>query len=502
LLVAGKGHETFQDYGKYKRFFSDKVTILKSIKKNNKQLSKNIKLNILNEEIGKKSISTTVKINKASINSKEIKKDDIFFAIKGKKKDGNFYTKEAFNKGASIAVVNKIRTSLKKNKQVKVKDVLKFLTKSSKIIRQNFKGKIIAITGSCGKTSLKELLSNTLNKFSSATFSPKSFNNKFGVPLSLFNLNLNHKNGVFELGMDKKGEIEFLSEIVNPDIGVITNISYAHAKNFKNIKQIAIAKSEIINNIRKNGSLVLNADDKFYNFHRKIGLKKNLTIVSFSMKKKGNINLDCIKKESKKYKLSFVINGKKQYFFVHSIYENYIKNLLATISILYCLENIKYLNPYIFYENKVVEGRGDISIIKLKNKKIFLIDESYNSNPLSLRSAIKNFDLIKINNDRKHIVIGDMLELGKHSKKLHKEISKVINLSSIYKVNVFGKDVKETYKKIVAKKKGYILKRTSQIFDLIINNLNNNDYLMIKGSNLTGLNKFVKILKRKRLNVI
>ena len=95
-----------------------------------------------------------------------------------------------------------------------------------------------------------------------------------------------------------------------------------------------------------------------------------------------------------------------------------------------------------------------------------------------------------------------MLELGRHTRKLHKQVSKVINSSSIGKVNVFGKAIKETFKKITAKKRGIILRETSKIFDLIVNNLNNNDYLMIKGSNLTGLNKFVKILKRKKVNAI
>ena len=166
------------------------------------------------------------------------------------------------------------------------------------------------------------------------------------------------------------------------------------------------------------------------------------------------------------------------------------------------LDDLSHLDPYIFYDNKILEGRGDISKIKLKDKNIFLIDESYNSNPLSLRSAVKNFNSIKVKSNKKHLIMGDMLELGRHSKKLHIEISNVINSSSIGKVNVLGKAIKETYKKIVAKKKGLILSETSQIFDLIVNNLNNNDYLMIKGSNLTGLNTFTKILKRKKLNVI
>ena len=103
--------------------------------------------------------------------------------------------------------------------------------------------KIIAITGSCGKTTLKELLGNSLKGLSKVSVSPKSYNNKYGVPLSLFNLDQKDQFGVLELGMDKKGEIDHLSEIVKPDVSVITNINYAHAKNFKNIKHIALAKS-------------------------------------------------------------------------------------------------------------------------------------------------------------------------------------------------------------------------------------------------------------------
>ena len=296
LIVAGKGHENVQDYGKNKNSFSDKKEILKSIKIKNKYLSNNIKLNIINEISKTNNISLKTKINNASINSKEIKKNDVFFAIKGKNKNGNLFVQEAFTRGASLAIVN---NSKKKQKQIKVKDTLKFLTKSSSLLRDNTSSKIIAITGSCGKTSLKELVGKTLNKISSATYSRKSFNNKFGVPLSLFNLKQNDEFGIFEIGMDKKGEIDYLSKIIKPELGVITNISYAHAKNFKNIKQIALAKSEIIKNIKDGGSLVLNADDQFYNLHKKIAKNRKLKIYSFSINKKNcEVSLDFIKKKS------------------------------------------------------------------------------------------------------------------------------------------------------------------------------------------------------------
>ena len=310
------------------------------------------------------------------------------------------------------------------------------------------------------KTFLKELLGKTLSKFSRTTYSPKSYNNKFGVPLSLFNLNQSHDFGVFEVGMDQKGEINNLTKIIKPDVGIITNVSYAHAKNFKNIKEIALAKSEIIDNIKKKGYLVLNADDKFYNLFRKIAYRKNIKVYSFSIKKKNaTVKLDYIKKEKSKFKAYFSIGNQKKYFYISSNFENYIKNLLAAITVISIFKNVKNLSNNIFYNFKIPTGRGDISKIRIDKKNIFLIDESYNSNPLSLSSAIKNFDLIKVKNSKKHLILGDMLELGKHSKKLHLELSDVINSSSINNVNIFGKYIRETYKNIHNKKKRFNFKR-------------------------------------------
>jgi len=495
LVVAGKGHEQIQDYGKFKNFFSDKNCILRSIKKKNKILKNDFKFNILKEVSKNKNLLIKAKIKKASINSKEIKKNDIFFAIKGKNKDGNNFISEAFKNGACLAVVNKINKSGKKNNQIKVKNSLNFLTKIAEIIRQNSSPKIIAITGSCGKTSLKEMLKKTLNEFGTTSSSPKSFNNKYGVPLSLFNLNPKHEYGVFEIGMDKKGEIDYLSKILKPNVGIITNISYAHAKNFKNIKQIAMAKSEIINNIDTNGTMVLNADDNFFNLHKKIAIKKKLKVLTFSVNKKSNVRLKYIKKEKNKFKISIIINKKNKFFYVSSNFKNFINNLLATITIVSIFKNPVKLNKNTFYNMNFPKGRGDISKIRFKKKNINLVDESYNSNPLSLKSAIENFNLINTKN-KKYMILGDMLELGKHSKSLHRKITPIINSTSINKVHILGNHIKETYRNISPSKKGFILKESSQIIDLIKNEINNNDYLMIKGSNSTGLNKFAKELKK------
>ncbi len=500
LIVAGKGHENIQDYGKYKKFFSDKKEILSSIKIKNKFLSNNLKLNILKELEEANHISSKIKILNASINSKEVKRNDVFFAIKGKNKDGNLFVKEAFNNGASLAVVSSLKKDAKK---IKTKDTLKFLTKASSLFRENIPCKIIGITGSCGKTSLKELIGKTLNKISKATYSPKSFNNKFGVPLSLFNLSQKDNYGVLEIGMDKKGEIDNLSKIIKPDVAVITNISYAHIKNFKNIKQIALAKSEIIKNIKEGGNLILNADDAFHDLHKKIASRNNIKVCSFSLKNKNSqIYLESIKKHKTKYKVCVNVLDFKKYFYLNSNFENDIKNLLAAISVISIFENISDLDINIFYNNKTPSGRGDISKVKILNKSFYLIDESYNSNPLSLNSALKNFQKIEIKNKKKHLLLGDMLELGSHSKKLHEEICKKINQTSIQNVNVIGKHMSNIFKNLNKKKRGLILKDKFEIINLIKNNINNNDYLMIKGSNSTGLNIIANNLKKGNINAL
>jgi MurE/MurF fusion protein len=502
LLVAGKGHEKIQDYGNKKLFFSDQEVILESIRIKNKSLSKNIKLNIIKEQ-SKSKISNKLIIKDISINSKTTKKNDVFFAIKGKKVDANKFIKEVVKKKISIAIVNRINKNYPLSKQIKVKNTLSFLTKCSTIFRENILAKIISITGSCGKTTLKDMIGHTLKKVSKTTYSPKSFNNKYGVPYSLFNLQQNDEFGVFEVGMDKQGEIDILTKIIKPDLGIITNISYAHSKNFKNIKQIADAKAEIMNNIKKNGFIVLNQDDNFYEYHKSIAKKKNLRVISFGIKNKSSmIRLVKIRKIKNKYEIFIKVHGLSVSFYCYNANKSNLYNILATLASVNTYINIKVLKKDIFLNFEIPNGRGDISKISIRNKKLFFVDETYNSNPLSLKTAIENYDKINSKNSKKYLILGDMLELGKHSIKQHKLISKIVNKTKIYKVYVIGKYIKETFKGLKSNKKAKILSKKNSIVDLINKNLKNNDYLMIKGSNSTGLHEIAKDLKQRSSHAI
>ena len=496
LLVAGKGHEKTQDFGKKKIYFSDKKIILDCIKLKNTNLSKNFKINIIKELSKIKNKIPLVKADKARINSKEVNKNDIFFAIKGKKNDGNKFIGEAFKNKASLVVVNKVQNKFNSKRQIKVRNTLKFMTEISKIFRQNIDTNIIAITGSCGKTTLKELLGNVLGKISNVSTSPKSYNNKFGVPLSLLNLKHSDEFGVLEVGMDKKGEIDNLTNIIKPNVGLITNINYAHAKNFKNIKQIALAKAEIIKNILPNGFVVLNADDSFFKLHKKIAENNNINVISFGIKtKKANVKLFNIKKVKKAFKIKVKLNDKFKYFIISNNFQSNIYNILSALSVISIYKDVLKLNEKIFLDFRSPAGRGDHSTIKIGNKKINLIDESYNSNPLSLKSALKNYDNIDTKKYRKYLLLGDMMELGSHSKKLHQSIVPIINETNIDKVFVMGKMVREIFDNIVKVKRGRILENKSGIFELIKKDFNNNDYLMIKASNATGFNSIVNNLK-------
>jgi murE/murF fusion protein len=240
----------------------------------------------------------------------------------------------------------------------------------------------------------------------------------------------------------------------------------------------------------------LNADDSFFGLHKKIAYKKNLKVISFGIKsQKANIKLIDIKPMGKKFKIKISFNNQNKYFLMANNFEINIYNILSALAVISIYKNIFKLQKNIFLNFNTPEGRGDHSIIKINDKKINLIDQSYNSNPLSLKSAIINYDKIDSKKSKKYLLIGDMLELGSHSKKLHQSIIPLINQTKIDKVFVKGKMASLIFKKISKTKKGRILVNKSQIIELIRKDLNNNDYLMIKASLATGFNSIVKDLK-------
>ena len=272
--------------------------------------------------------------------------------------------------------------------------------------------------------------------------------------------------------MDKKGEIDYLTKLIKPNVGLITNISYAHIQNFKNLDQIAKAKSEIINNIIHNGTMIINRDDKYYKQIVTQSKKRGLKVFTFSKK---NNNADIIFLNQKKHKNNYLfkikIKGFVKNFIIPKDLLSYKENILATLCIISNYFDIEKLKNNLFLGFSIPKSRGSVVIYKNVSRRLTILDESYNSNPLSLKFALEKFNSIDI--ERKISLIGDMLELGKYSKKLHIEIAKYINKSEVKKTYAYGDFTKHTFNKLKPQIRGRMLNNSMDIYNLIYKRLPN-----------------------------
>ena len=489
ILIAGKGHESEQIYKNRVIKISDKQ-IIKRLNSKIKKISLSQQNYLQNQKILSeiKSNFKAQNFHGISIDTRMLKKDNLFLTIKGKNNNGAKFVTKALKKGAKY-IVSSQNIKKQKNKTIKVKNEIKFLNKYASKKREKTRAKIIAVTGSAGKTSLKNLIKDLLNNFGKTLSSPKSYNNHFGVPLSLSQLKIEHKFGVFEVGMSKKGEIDKLTKLIRPHFGIITNIGEAHIENFKNLRGIADAKGEIIQNIEKGGTIILNRDDEHFTYLEKKAKKNNLKIVTFGINKKSNVQLVSKSKNRDQELLTIKIKEKILKVKIKNINFYNVLSSLALLDELNLNQN-NIINNFKNYEPS--EGRGKIHNIKRYKKNFKLIDESYNANPISVKNAIQKLGSIKKQKFKKYLLLGDMLELGQKSEILHKELSKVINNSDIDKVFIKGNKTLTTYRNIHKEKRGNIFQEEEDV-DFTLNNIiANNDYLMIKGSNATNLNNLSK----------
>ena len=219
---------------------------------------------------------------------------------------------------------------------------------------------------------------------------------------------------VFFPRIAKKCEIGKLSKIVKPEIAIITNISEAHFENFDNLQSIAKAKAEIINHISKDGNIILNKDSQFFKFLSKKANKNEINVVTFGHKKKSDVFLSGIKKIRNFYRLKVIVKNKIYYFDTKYIFNNIIKNILACICVLMILNlNLKKIRKK-FINFKIPDGRGDVKLVRKFNKKFKFIDESYNANPLSMISAIKNMNNYKRKNNEKKLIPNFLIDIDDH----------------------------------------------------------------------------------------
>ena len=423
-------------------------------------------------------------IKSISTDSRSIKKDTFFIAIKGERFNGNDYVEEAFNRGAVLALVDDPRfANIKNNRIIYVKNTIQALATMAANIINNYDGKVVAITGSNGKTTTTNIIASTLESSSSTL---ANFNNEIGLPLSIFNSSSKSDYLVYEIGASKFNDINYLSKILKPDIGVITNIGLSHLESLKNKQGVLKVKSEIVNNIKKDGFLIVPDENKSHLKHWK-SLRSHINIVTFGLKRSSDfhpleINLNTngvdFSVESKYLDKRFKINSKLEG-------NHNIVNILASCAVHYCLK--KNINEITKNIESVIFNNSRSSKIKWI-KGSTLIDDTYNANPDSARKSI---DLLDNYNNKTYVILGDMLELGKYKKKLHKEIGKYAKLKGIdifigfgelakHAVDGFGND-------------GIFFKEESELKNYLKQNISKKDVILIKGSRGMKMERFVNV---------
>ncbi len=437
--------------------------------------------------------------NKIKINSKDIKKNDIFIALKGKKFHGNKFIDDAFKAGAKYCITDKKYN--RTNKRILfLENTFSFLESLSIEKRSLFCGEVIGITGSAGKTSLKEYLKFFLQKKYYVSASIKSYNNKLGVIVSILNMNINSNFAIFEIGTNNFFEIRDLTKLVKPSQIFITNILSTHLENFKNKNNIAKEKSDIFNKKYNSNSEILyfqmnsNEEKTINNIAKKQQLKKIIKI--------GEFGLDCyikkIKENKKNYKINLKILNKNFSFNLSTYDESQINNLIFVLAFFV----VNKIQTNLIFRNKIkfpqINGRGSIHKIIINGVYVKLIDQSYNANPETMIQSIKNFSKIEKKGFKKILILGDMNELGSNKMNFHYNVLKEANEHLFDNVILSGDLFKKTLKKFPNCKGKYIYKsKSNDIMKFLNNNLHKKAMIMAKCSNTTEVNKFVKLLKLK-----
>jgi len=369
-------------------------------------------IQVIDGKIKQKQLEEDEEVFGFSIDSRTLRKNEIFIAIQGENFDGSNYIDVAIKKGSSWIITSS--KNHKSNRCIYVKNTKETLCKIASYLVGEVSPKIIAITGSNGKTTTKEMVANILYQHypkNEILVTKGNLNNDIGLPLTLFNLKKNHTIVVLEMGMNHQDEITKLCKIAPPDIAVITNIGEAHLENFSSKNGIAKAKKEILLGAKKNGIAILPRDDVYFNYLKSDCLY--LRCISFGINKNSNIRLDLSSKvltvDEEKINIESSLLGKEN-----------LMNMAAAVSVANALE---LPTETIIKGMKTIDSIEGRLEVKITASNIKIIDDTYNSNPSSMMMAIDVLDQFK---QKKILIVGDMAELGPLSKKYHTDIGHYI----------------------------------------------------------------------------
>lgn len=370
-------------------------------------------------------------IKNVSIDSRQINEGTLFVALKGEKSDGHDYIEKAFEGGA-VAAISEKRIDCE-NTVVLVENCSKALGDIAKYYKKKFNIKTVAVTGSVGKTTTKDMLSAVMSMQYNTLKTEGNFNNELGLPLTALKLNHSHEAAVFEMGMSAIGEISYLANIARPDVAIITNIGMSHIENLGSQEGIFRAKTEICEYFDKDSLLIVNADDKY--------LQKALSFKGFSVVGYG-IENDC------EYKARDIENlGLLGTKFSVDIYEREYRIHVKTPGVHNVYNALAAIICGVHYNigpNKIIEGIENFSLTAMrmsveKAGTLTLINDCYNSSPDSVNAALK---VLSTQDTRKVAILGDILEMGEFAKDAHYKIGEEVAKNKVDVLLTAGENAK------------------------------------------------------------
>ncbi|MBW9116750.1 UDP-N-acetylmuramoylalanyl-D-glutamyl-2,6-diaminopimelate--D-alanyl-D-alanine ligase [Rhizobium cauense] len=437
-----------------------------------------------------------------SIDSRSVASGEAFFAIKGDRVDGHDYASMAMANGAALLVVSEARLPAMGRLTVPmivVEDVLAALGKLGQAARARSRAQIIAVTGSVGKTTTKEMLRRVLSPSGKVHASVASFNNHWGVPLTLARMPLDTYFGVFEVGMNHPDEIRPLVKMIQPHVAVITTIAPAHLGNFKSIREIATAKAEIFEGVVPGGQVVLNRDNDQFNFLERTAQACGIQhIHSFGQHAKADFRLAEFNGSDQSSTLWITIDGDTKEVAIGAPGRHIAENALAALGVVtlvgadmrQAIGALATLQPE--------KGRGRRHRLAIDRGAFTVIDESYNANPASMRAAIAVLaSSMPTGVGRRIAVLGDMLEMGDYAQRVHSDLAGPLLASGIEHVWLAGPEMAALKESLPESVQVVHYEKTEELAEYVLNAVAAGDVLMVKSSLGIGFGKIVAALLDK-----
>jgi UDP-N-acetylmuramoyl-tripeptide--D-alanyl-D-alanine ligase len=433
-------------------------------------------------------------INSVSIDSRTIATGAMFIGIKGETHNGNLFAIDALKKGAAICIVDENIPGLDEymGHVVMVENSLEALRKLAIYARNRTRAKIIGVTGSVGKTSTKEILKVALASQGEVYASEGNLNNHFGLPLCLANMHEDLDYGIFELGMNHTGEMRELTNIVRPDIAIITTIEAVHLEFFSSVSAIAEAKAEIFESMAEGAVAIINYDNPYHLILAEKAKHYKLKVISFGSGEKLDFILESYKPENESANVVIDAKGKIIEYTLHVVGKQHALNSVAALAAVSLLgADVEFAAQKGLNKFRLQSGRGQI---KHNNKlDITIIDDTYNASPASVKAALDTLGNMK-SKGRLLAVLGDMRELGERGKELHIELNDRIKANSIDKVFCVGDLMKNLFDVLPPDMRGCYTSNAKAMAEEILSYIEPGDIILVKGSRSIEMEKVINSL--------